>query len=372
MTATGPRTPEGKAASSRNSLRHGLTAAELILPGEDPADYQALHAALMEAHHPAEGLETVLLDQIAQSTWRLNRARRIEREALEQDLTTPENTTTTTRLDKILRYMTAIEREFHRAIAQLLTLQTARIRNAAAASKPKVTESAVQKAVAAYIWGPEPTPPAPEPQNYETNPRHAAAGARNAIRFVRNSVIIRAVGVLALVAPLFAADLDVPKTLKAVENRYNHAKTLEVSFSETYKAQGRTRTESGNLFLRKPGRMRWQYTDPAGKLFVSDGKNVYFYNPDTNRAEKMKLKETEDMRAPMAFLLGRLDFDKDFGRYTARPEDNGVFITAQPKSDRLPYREVSFLVGPDNRDPAPHRHRAGFLRPRRFPSPEKR
>ncbi len=167
-------------------------------------------------------------------------------------------------------------------------------------------------------------------------------------RCVRISVNIRAVGVLALVAPLFAADLDLPKTLKAVENRYNHAKTLEVSFSETYKTQGRTRTESGNLLLRKPGRMRWQYTDPAGKLFVSDGKNVYYYSPETNRAEKMKLKETEDMRAPMAFLLGRLDFDKDFGRYTAHPEDNGVFITAQPKSDRLPYREVSFLVGSDN------------------------
>ncbi len=149
--------------------------------------------------------------------------------------------------------------------------------------------------------------------------------------------------------PLFAADLDVPKTLKSIEKRYNSAKTLEVQFQETYKTQGRSRTEAGNLFLRKPGRMRWQYTDPAGKLFVSDGKNVYFYSPDTNRAEKMKLKETDDMRAPMAFLLGRLDFDKDFGKYRARPEGDNIFITAIPKSDKMPYREVSFLVSPDAR-----------------------
>jgi outer membrane lipoprotein carrier protein len=162
-------------------------------------------------------------------------------------------------------------------------------------------------------------------------------------------VTLRVFSALLAFTPLFAADIDVSKTLKNIEKRYNSAKTLEVRFEETYKSQGRTRTESGDLYLRKPGRMRWQYTEPQGKLFVSDGKSVYFYSPDTNRAEKMKLKETEDMRAPMAFLLGRLDFDKDFGKYLARPEGGSVLITATPRSDKLPYREVSFLVAPDAR-----------------------
>jgi outer membrane lipoprotein carrier protein len=148
-------------------------------------------------------------------------------------------------------------------------------------------------------------------------------------------------------APFTAAAADVSKALKNIEKRYNSTRTLQVQFTETYKAQGRTRTESGDLFLRKPGRMRWQYTNPAGKLFVSDGKNVYFYSPDTNRAEKMKLKETEDMRAPMAFLLGRLDFDKDFGQYQSKPEGASLVITALPKSDKMPYREVTFVVAPD-------------------------
>ena len=167
--------------------------------------------------------------------------------------------------------------------------------------------------------------------------------------FVSTYVTRRLVWVFVASTVAFAADVDVSKLLKDVEKRYNSAKTLQVSFQETYKMQGRTRTEAGNLFLRKPGRMRWQYTQPAGKLFVSDGKNVYFYSADTNRAEKMKLKETEDMRAPMAFLLGRLDFDKDFGKYIVRQESGGVFVTATPRSDKLPYREVSFLVAPDSR-----------------------
>lgn len=137
-----------------------------------------------------------------------------------------------------------------------------------------------------------------------------------------------------------------PRTLKGIEERYNRAQTLQLSFIESYKLQGRVRVEKGDLFLRKPGRMRWQYTAPAGKLFVSDGKFVYSYTPQDNRAEKMKLKETEDMRAPLAFLLGRLDFNKDFREFRAHAEEDGIFITAIPKSDNLPYSEVSFLAGP--------------------------
>jgi outer membrane lipoprotein carrier protein len=162
-----------------------------------------------------------------------------------------------------------------------------------------------------------------------------------------SSYVTRLIWALVACAPAFAAAPDLPNLLKQVEKRYNSARTLQVGFEQTHKAQGRTRTETGNLTLRKPGRMRWQYTRPEGKLFVSDGKSVYFYSPETNRAEKMKLKETEDMRAPMAFLLGRLDFNKDFGKFITRPESGGTFVTAVPRSEKLPYREVSFLVSPD-------------------------
>src|SRR5258708_742411 len=146
---------------------------------------------------------------------------------------------------------------------------------------------------------------------------------------------------------LNAPEIDVPRTLKGIEDRYNRTQTLQLSFTESYKVQGRARVEKGDLFLRKPGRMRWQYTTPAGKLFISDGKFVYSYTPQDNRAEKMKMKETDDMRAPLAFLLGRLEFNKDFREFRAHAEDGGTYITAIPKSDKLPYTEVSFLAGPD-------------------------
>jgi len=148
---------------------------------------------------------------------------------------------------------------------------------------------------------------------------------------------------------MFGADPNLSRLLDGVEQRYNRAKTLQVVFEETYTVNGKARkAESGNLFLRKPGRMRWDYKAPAGKLFLSDGKEVYLYTPSDNTAEKMKLKESDDMRAPLAFLLGKLEFEKEFQNFQTAPLPNGeIRITATPKSDRLPYREVEFLVTPE-------------------------
>ena len=88
------------------------------------------------------------------------------------------------------------------------------------------------------------------------------------------------------------ADIPLSRTLKAVEDHYNRAQTLQIAFSESYKAQGRTRKpETGTLFLRKTGRMRWQYSSPAGKLFLSDGKFMYLITPDSNRVQKSNAKE---------------------------------------------------------------------------------
>ena len=125
--ATGPRTDEGKAASSHNALRHGLTSAQVILPGENPAEFDQLRDSLFEAHQPAPGLESVLLDQVAQCLWRLNRARRLELEALEADLTAPAGAPPSA-LDKVLRYLAAIERELHRALRDFTALQSARVK----------------------------------------------------------------------------------------------------------------------------------------------------------------------------------------------------------------------------------------------------
>ena len=155
------------------------------------------------------------------------------------------------------------------------------------------------------------------------------------------------IGLLAVSA--FAAEPKLDDLLQKVEARYNRTKSLQVVFQEQYTRAGEPRrTESGVLMLHKPGRMRWDYTQPKGKLFVCDGKFLYLYTPDDNRAERMKLQMSDDMRAPLAFLLGRLNFKEDFKSFSATPDRENVFITATPKSDKMPYTEVTFLVSPDS------------------------
>ncbi len=131
--------------------------------------------------------------------------------------------------------------------------------------------------------------------------------------------------------------------LRSVEKRYNNSRTMQASFEQALRGQGRIgRSERGELYLQRPGKMRWNYTSPEGKLFLVDGKNVYYYNPVNRKAEKSPAKESGDMRTPLAFLMGRLDFQRDFQRFISRVEGDITHVVAVPKSDKAPYSEVEF------------------------------
>ena len=155
-----------------------------------------------------------------------------------------------------------------------------------------------------------------------------------------------AVLLAAFALPTAAEPGGLDHTLKGIEERYNKIQTLQVKFTESTTSRGRTQSESGTLYLRKKGKMRWEYT--SGMLFVSDGKFIFSYYPEEHRYEKLSMKETDDMRAPLAFLLGEVNFDRDFGKYDFKQQDGNVLIKALPKSDKFPYSEVTFLVAPDS------------------------
>jgi outer membrane lipoprotein carrier protein len=181
-----------------------------------------------------------------------------------------------------------------------------------------------------------------------------AQGYASVIPFVTTGPFATRLAVCCALAASCALQADSPRDpklaqlLRSVEARYNRAQSLKLDFSETYAAPGHpVQSESGTLLLRKPGRMRWDYSSPAGKIYLSDGKDVYLYTPGDRRVEKSKLKESEDMRAPLAFLLGKLNFEKEFREFSARPDGEDTWITAWPKSQNLLYTEVEFLASPD-------------------------
>jgi outer membrane lipoprotein carrier protein len=96
-----------------------------------------------------------------------------------------------------------------------------------------------------------------------------------------------------------------------VDRHYNALHSLEVHFVQTYTGLGMTRKESGVLLLKKPGKMRWTYTDPDGKLFVLDGHDGYFYSPGETEAQKVDEKKLDDLRSPLRFLLGHTELEKE-------------------------------------------------------------
>ncbi len=182
------------------------------------------------------------------------------------------------------------------------------------------------------------------PQRRFTRPRFNAANSLGVIHLV----MVRLVCALVLSAALLQSAAASDELIRKVESRYNSVRTLSVDFVENYSMQGHPRPpEEGKLTLRKEGKMRWDYTHPSGKLFLSDGKTVYLYSAGDNRVEKIPLKDTEDMRAPLAFLLGRLDMKKEFRDFATHPDQGGVWLDASAKNDRVPYDKVQMLLSAD-------------------------
>jgi outer membrane lipoprotein carrier protein len=97
-----------------------------------------------------------------------------------------------------------------------------------------------------------------------------------------------------------------------VDKHYNNLKSMRAQFTEIYSGAGTSRTESGTLWLKQPGKMRWEYAEPRKKLFVSDGKMAWFYVPGEQQARKAPVSKIDDIRSPLRFLLGKTKLLKEF------------------------------------------------------------
>jgi outer membrane lipoprotein carrier protein len=139
-----------------------------------------------------------------------------------------------------------------------------------------------------------------------------------------------AVFLLALALTAGAAADDVHTIASAVDEHYNHLRTLQAEFTEVYRGSGMERTESGTLWLaksgrargglKKPGKMRWEYRSPREKLFVSDGRDAWFYVPGDRQARKTPVKKLDDLRSPLALLLGKTKLEKELHALSLAPD----------------------------------------------------
>jgi len=87
--STGPRTEAGKQRSSQNALTHGLTARTALLSTEDPAEFERHVAGFFDEYKPANGTEIQLVQELADTSWRLNRIPLLETQLLDRAMTPP-------------------------------------------------------------------------------------------------------------------------------------------------------------------------------------------------------------------------------------------------------------------------------------------
>jgi len=154
--------------------------------------------------------------------------------------------------------------------------------------------------------------------------------------------------------PSSSAPIDVHSIASAVDNHYNHLRSLQAEFIEIYRGNGMDRTESGTVWLKKPRKMRWEYRSPREKLFLTDGQDAWFYVPGERQVRKQPFKKLEDLRSPLGFLLGKTKLEKELKGLSVAPDGLPInpgdkILRGVPKGMEDRINQVRLEITPDSR-----------------------
>jgi len=190
--STGPRTDAGKLITRDNALKHALASRHLILEEEDPADYESLRADLLDHYQPQDPPEALLLDQFAQSAWRLQRVRRLETATFSKefvdlqawiqqspmaDATLPDADqqralifhTRAKEFDNLRRHESTIERAYYRSYRELEKIRKERLKS----TQPVASNETANPEIGSVLQNPiQPAPAASatQPPAHEIQP----------------------------------------------------------------------------------------------------------------------------------------------------------------------------------------------------------
>jgi outer membrane lipoprotein carrier protein len=127
-----------------------------------------------------------------------------------------------------------------------------------------------------------------------------------------------AVALIALFAvtahPVSQAQPGAAGLAQALQSKYDSIRDFSSDFVHTYEGGvlRKRLTESGHLLVKKPGRMRWEYTTPEPKLFVSDGVKMYSYLPQDKQVIVSSIPAEDQATTPTLFLAGKGNLTRDF------------------------------------------------------------
>jgi len=172
--------------------------------------------------------------------------------------------------------------------------------------------------------------------------------ARVPERFMRLSAVL--VVLLSLPVLGSAQTGQSPEALaKALQARYQSVRDFTADFVQIYRG-GVLRTEtreSGTVAVKKPGRMRWTYTSPERKEFVSDGLKMYAYIPEDKQVTVSNVPADSEAPTPVLFLAGKGDLVKDFRAEKAEsPVQGAIALKLTPRRSEPEYEYLIVALDP--------------------------
>ena len=186
------------------------------------------------------------------------------------------------------------------------------------------------------------------------------SGAREGERTRRRAKATRLMALAFLACILFLHPLSaapgstLQNLIHSLETTYRDVRTLKARFVQKYRvAEGRVRIETGNVYLARGGRMRWEYQEPEEKYFITDRKKTYLYVPAERLVTRSSTQQTGDVRIPFQLLLARPKLRRVFARVELVKDlpplesDNAV-LRGWPKKTATGLREVLIEVMPNH------------------------
>lgn len=151
-----------------------------------------------------------------------------------------------------------------------------------------------------------------------------------------------------------APQSELDNLVKRIEARYGRMRGLAADFEQTYSGLGISlRRERGRLFLQRPRRMRWEYDPAPGKLFIVNGREVWFYVPADREATHADAGSVSDARFPFLFLLGATNLRRLFRSISlaeqSGPQQETRTLRLVPRDKVAGLRELFLEVFGDGR-----------------------
>ncbi|MCB9727990.1 MAG: outer membrane lipoprotein chaperone LolA [Deltaproteobacteria bacterium] len=152
-------------------------------------------------------------------------------------------------------------------------------------------------------------------------------------------------------APTTAVDpakVTLDQAIDGVHAFYSGVTDFKARFRQTMtrKHLPRPLKKSGMVYFKKPGMMRWDYTQPDKVYYVSDGEILWSYEPAEKVVYKLDVRESE-LYSALKFLVGQGDLRAEFDVALLPPRDGMVVLALTPKRDQSNYKQLRLMVSPD-------------------------